>query len=132
MISGSRPGTQPLNLQGIWNSELHPSWGSKYTININIEMNYWVAEVCNLSECHEPFLRMAGELVAPGNKTAKTHYRADGWVTHHNTDLWRGTAPVDGAHWGMWPSGGAWLCQHLWEHYLYTGDIAYLKMPIPS
>ena len=124
MISGSRPGTQPLNLQGIWNNELHPSWGSKYTININIEMNYWVAEVCNLSECHEPFLRMAGELVAPGSKTAKTHYRADGWVTHHNTDLWRGTAPVDGAHWGMWPSGGAWLCQHLWEHYLYTGDIA--------
>ena len=131
MIAGSRPGTQPLNLQGIWNSELHPSWGSKYTININIEMNYWVAEGCNLSECHEPFLRMAGELVAPGDKTAKTHYRADGWVTHHNTDLWRGTAPVDGAHWGMWPSGGAWLCQHLWEHYLYTGDIAYLKKAYP-
>ena len=131
MISGSRPGTQPLNLQGIWNSELHPSWGSKYTININIEMNYWVAEVCNLSECHEPLLRMAGELVAPGSKTAKTHYRADGWMTHHNTDLWRGTAPVDGAHWGMWPSGGAWLCQHLWEHYLYTGDIAHLKKAYP-
>ena len=131
MISGSRPGTQPLNLQGIWNGELHPSWGSKYTININIQMNYWVAEVCNLSECHEPLLRMAGELVAPGSKTAKTHYRADGWVTHHNTDLWRGTAPVDGAHWGMWPSGGAWLCQHLWEHYLYTGDVAYLKKAYP-
>ena len=94
-------------------------------------MNYWVAEVCNLSECHEPFLRMAGELVAPGSKTAKTHYRADGWVTHHNTDLWRGTAPVDGAHWGMWPSGGAWLCQHLWEHYLYTGNMASSKRPIP-
>ncbi|MBT3194684.1 MAG: glycoside hydrolase family 95 protein, partial [Verrucomicrobia bacterium] len=131
MISGSRPGTQPLNLQGIWNYELHPSWGSKYTININIEMNYWVAEVCNLSECHEPFLRMAGELVAPGGKTAETHYRADGWVTHHNTDLWRGTAPVDGAHWGMWPMGGAWLCQHLWEHYLYTGDAEYLGKAYP-
>ncbi|TWU32541.1 glycoside hydrolase family 95 protein [Novipirellula artificiosorum] len=131
MISGSRPGTQPLNLQGIWNSELHPSWGSKYTININIEMNYWVAEVGNLSECHEPFLRMAGELVAPGSKTAKTHYHADGWMTHHNTDLWRGTAPVDGAHWGMWPSGGAWLCQHLWEHYLYTGDMAHLRKAYP-
>ena len=131
MISGSRPGTQPLNLQGIWNYELHPSWGSKYTININIEMNYWVAEVCNLSECHEPFLRMADELVAPGSKTAETHYRADGWMTHHNTDLWRGTAPVDGAHWGMWPSGGAWLCQHLWEHYLYTGDMATLKKAYP-
>ena len=131
MIAGSRPGTQPLNLQGIWNDKINPPWCSKYTININIEMNYWVAEVCNLSECHEPLLRMAGELVAPGSKTAKTHYRADGWVTHHNTDLWRGTAPVDGAHWGMWPSGGAWLCQHLWEHYLYTGDIEFLKKAYP-
>ena len=131
MIAGSRPGTQPLNLQGIWNDKINPPWCSKYTININIEMNYWVAEVCNLSECHEPLLRMAGELVAPGSKTAKTHYRADGWVTHHNTDLWRASAPVDGAHWGMWPSGGAWLCQHLWEHYLYTGDIAYLKKAYP-
>ena len=131
MIAGSRPGTQPLNLQGIWNDKINPPWCSKYTININIEMNYWVAEVCNLSECHEPLLRMAGELVAPGSKTAKTHYRADGWVTHHNTDLWRGTAPVDGAHWGMWPSGGAWLCQHLWEHYLYTGDTEYLKKAYP-
>lgn len=131
MIAGSRPGTQPLNLQGIWNDLVNPPWCSKYTININIQMNYWVAEVCNLSECHEPLLRMAGELVAPGSKTAKTHYHADGWVTHHNTDLWRGTAPVDGARWGMWPSGGAWLCQHLWEHYLYTGDIEFLKKAYP-
>jgi alpha-L-fucosidase 2 len=129
MISGSRPGSQPLNLQGIWNDKIDPPWCSKYTINI--QMNYWVAEVCNLSECHEPFLRMAGELVAPGGKTAETHYRADGWVTHHNTDLWRGTAPVDGAHWGMWPMGGAWLCQHLWEHYLYTGDAEYLGKAYP-
>lgn len=131
MIAGSRPGTQPLNLQGIWNEEIHPPWASKYTININIEMNYWVAEVCNLSECHEPFLRMAEELQEPGSQTAKVHYNADGWVTHHNTDLWRGTAPVDGAHWGMWPTGGAWLCQHLWEHYLYTGDIEFLKKAYP-
>ena len=131
MIAGSRPGTQPLNLQGIWNKDLYPHWCSKYTININIQMNYWVSEVCNLSECHEPFLRMTGELVAPGRKTARTHYRADGWVTHHNTDLWRGTAPVDGAHWGMWPSGGAWLCQHLWEHYLYTGDVEFLRKAYP-
>ena len=131
MIAGSRPGTQPLNLQGIWNNDLYPPWCSKYTININIQMNYWVSEVCNLSECHEPLLRMASELVAPGSQTAKMHYHADGWVTHHNTDLWRGTAPVDGAHWGMWPSGGAWLCQHLWEHYLYTGDIEYLKKAYP-
>lgn len=131
MIAGSRPGTQPLNLQGIWNNDLYPPWCSKYTININIQMNYWVAEACNLSECHEPFLRMVGELVAPGSRTARTHYRADGWVTHHNTDLWRGTAPVDGAHWGMWPTGGAWLCRHLWEHYLYTGDIEFLKKAYP-
>lgn len=131
MIAGSRPGTQPLNLQGIWNEEIHPPWASKYTININIEMNYWVAEVGNLSECHEPFLRMAEELQGPGSQTAKTHYNANGWVTHHNTDLWRGTAPVDGAHWGMWPTGGAWLCQHLWEHYLYNGDAVFLEKVYP-
>ncbi len=131
MIAGSRPGTQPLNLQGIWNDKINPPWGSKYTININIEMNYWVAEVCNLSECHEPLLRMVGELQAPGRNTAKVHYRAGGWVAHHNTDLWRGTAPVDGAQWGMWPMGGAWLCQHLWEHYLYTGDTEHLKKSYP-
>ena len=131
MIAGSRPGTQPLNLQGIWNDKILPPWGSKYTININIEMNYWVAEVCNLSECHEPLLRMVGELQAPGRNTAKVHYRAGGWVAHHNTDLWRGTAPVDGAQWGTWPMGGAWLCQHLWEHYLYTGDTEHLKKSYP-
>ncbi len=127
MIAGSRPGTQPLNLQGIWNETINPMWGSKYTININIQMNYWVAEVCNLSECHEPLLRMVGELQAPGRNTANVHYRAGGWVAHHNTDLWRGTAPVDGAQWGTWPTGGAWLCQHLWEHYLFTGDTEHLK-----
>ena len=131
MIAGSRPGTQPLNLQGIWNNSTIPPWGSKYTININIQMNYWVAEVCNLSEFHEPLLRMVGELQAPGRNTAKVHYRAGGWVTHHNTDLWRGTAPVDGAQWGTWPMGGAWLCQHLWEHYLYTGDTAHLEKSYP-
>ena len=131
MIAGSRPGTQPLNLQGIWNDDIRPMWGSKYTININIQMNYWVAEVCNLSECHEPLLRMVGELQAPGSHTAEVHYRAGGWVAHHNTDLWRGTAPVDGAQWGMWPTGGAWLCQHLWEHYLYTGDAEHLRRSYP-
>ena len=131
MIAGSRPGTQPLNLQGIWNGTIDPPWCSKYTININIQMNYWVAEVCNLSECHEPFLRMVSELQTPGSNTAKVHYHANGWMVHHNTDLWRGTAPVDGAHWGMWPTGGAWLCQHLWEHYLYTGDTEFLKKAYP-
>ncbi|MBX3053144.1 MAG: glycoside hydrolase family 95 protein [Caldilineaceae bacterium] len=131
MIAGSRPGTQPLNLQGIWNDQLRPMWGSKYTININIQMNYWVAEVCNLSECHEPLLRMVGELQSPGAKTAAVHYKAGGWLAHHNTDLWRGTAPVDGAQWGMWQTGGAWLCQHLWEHYLYTGDTEHLSNSYP-
>ena len=131
MIAGSRPGTQPLNLQGIWNDKVWPPWGSKYTININIQMNYWVAEVCNLSECHEPLLRMIGELQGPGASTAKVHYKAGGWVAHHNTDLWRGTAPVDGAQWGMWQTGGAWLCGHLWEHYLYTGDTEHLKKSYP-
>ncbi|MEP4078380.1 glycosyl hydrolase family 95 catalytic domain-containing protein [Haloferula sp.] len=131
MIAGSRPGSQPLNLQGIWNNDMSPPWSSKYTININIQMIYWVAEVANLSECHEPLLRMAAELQEPGKKTAKTHYQAGGWMTHHNTDLWRGTAPVDGAQWGMWPMGGAWLCQHLWEHYLYTGDREHLEKSYP-
>ncbi|MGI9244152.1 MAG: glycoside hydrolase family 95 protein, partial [Verrucomicrobiales bacterium] len=131
MIAGSRPGTQPLNLQGIWSNDLDPPWGSKYTININIQMNYWVAEVCDLSECHEPLLRMVGELQEPGRKTAREHYKASGWMAHHNTDLWRGTAPVDGAQWGMWPMGGAWLCQHLWEHYLYTGDTEHLERSYP-
>jgi alpha-L-fucosidase 2 len=131
MIAGSRPATQPLNLQGIWNDDLRPMWGSKYTININIQMNYWVAEVCNLSECHEPLLRLVGDLQAPGRNTARVHYRAGGWVAHHNTDLWRGTAPVDGAQWGTWPTGGAWLCQHLWEHYLYTGDNEHLRRSYP-
>ncbi|MEP5430105.1 MAG: glycoside hydrolase family 95 protein, partial [Flavobacteriaceae bacterium] len=131
MIAGSRPGTQPLNLQGIWNGTINPPWASKYTININIQMNYWVAEICNLSELHEPFLRMVEELQVPGKNTAQVHYKANGWVTHHNTDLWRGTAPVDGAQWGMWPTGGAWLCQHLWEHYLYSRDVEFLKKAYP-
>ena len=131
MIAGSRPGSQPLNLQGIWNDDMSPPWSSKYTVNINIEMNYWVAEVGNLSECHEPLLRMTAELQEPGKKTAETHYRSGGWMTHHNTDLWRGTAPVDGPQWGMWPMGGAWLCQHLWEHYLFTGDNAHLERSYP-
>ena len=131
MIAGSRPGSQPLNLQGIWNNDLSPPWSSKYTININTEMNYWVAEVGNLAECHEPLIRMIEELQTPGMETANVHYKADGWVTHHNTDLWRGTAPVDGAQWGMWPMGGAWLCQHIWEHYLFSNNTAFLEKSYP-
>jgi len=94
-------------------------------------MNYWLAEVTKLSQCHEPLLRMVSELQEPGSNTAKIHYKANGWVTHHNTDLWRGTTPVDGAHWEMWPTGGTWLCQHLWEHYLFTGDKEFLKKSYP-
>jgi len=131
LVSGSRPGSQPANLQGRWNQDLLPNWGSKYTININTEMNYWPAEVTNLSECHMPLFEMLKDLAENGAKTAKAYYNAGGWVTHHNTDLWRGTAPVDAARYGMWPVGGSWLCQHIWEHYLYTGDVEFLREHYP-
>ena len=127
LISSSRPGTQPANLQGIWNDLLTPPWGSKYTSNINLEMNYWPAELLNLSPMHEPLFKMAEELHEAGKQTAKEHYNAPGWVLHHNTDLWRGTAPINAANHGIWVSGGAWLCHHLWEHYLFTQDKAFLK-----
>ena len=131
LICSSRPGCQPANLQGLWNESMTPPWDSKYTININAEMNYWPAETCNLSECHEPLLRMIGELVEPGGRVARVNYGARGWVAHHNTDLWRATAPIDGPKWGMWPTGGAWLCMHLWEHYLFTPDKEYLEKAYP-
>jgi alpha-L-fucosidase 2 len=131
LISSSRPGTQPANLQGLWNDLMTPPWESKYTININTEMNYWPAETTNLSECHEPLLRMAGELVENGSRTAQTQYGARGWVCHHNTDLWRQTAPIDGPLWGFWPTGGAWLCTHLWTHYEFTGDKNFLARAYP-
>ncbi|MDB5289433.1 MAG: Alpha/beta hydrolase fold-3 domain protein, partial [Phycisphaerales bacterium] len=108
-----------------------PMWGSKYTININTEMNYWPAEVCNLSECHQPLFDMLKDISVTGAKTAKMYYGCGGWVTHHNIDLWRGTAPVDAARFGMWPVGGAWLCQDLWEHYAFTGDRAFLQEYYP-
>ncbi len=131
LISSSRPGTQPAGLQGIWNESMAPPWGGKYTININTEMNYWPAEPCNLAECVEPLIRMVSELAETGATTAKDMYGARGWVTHHNTDLWRATAPIDGPNWGMWPTGGAWLCLHLWDRYAYSGDRAYLKSVYP-
>ncbi|PRY53170.1 alpha-L-fucosidase 2 [Arcticibacter pallidicorallinus] len=131
LISSSQPGGQPANLQGIWNGSLRPAWDSKYTININAQMNYWPAEKTNLSELHEPFLRMVKELAATGQKTAKDMYGARGWVAHHNTDIWRTTGAVDGAFWGAWTNGGGWTSQHLWEHYLYTGDVAFLKSAYP-
>ena len=131
LISSSRPGTQPTNLQGIWNNSLGPPWGSKYTININTEMNYWPAEVTNLAECAEPLFAMIDDLSHTGAKMAHDQYGAGGWVAHHNTDLWRATGPVDGAFWGMWPCGGAWLCDALWEHYLFGGDQAFLARAYP-
>lgn len=131
LISSSQPGGQPANLQGIWCNSMHPAWDSKYTININTEMNYWPAEVTNLSETHQPLFQMLKELSVSGEETAKVMYGADGWVTHHNTDLWRVTSPIDFAAAGMWPTGGAWLCQHLWEHYLYTGNEGFLAEIYP-
>lgn len=131
LISSSRPGTQPANLQGIWNDSMSPPWGSKYTININTQMNYWPAEVANLSECTAPLFAMIKDLSETGGVMARDHYGAAGWVTHHNTDLWRATGPIDSAFYGLWPSGGAWLCRHLWEHYLYTGDRKFLAEAYP-
>jgi alpha-L-fucosidase 2 len=131
LISSSQPGGQPANLQGIWNDQANPAWDSKYTININTEMNYWPAEKANLSELHEPLFRMIRELSETGRQTASSMYGADGWVAHHNTDIWRISGVVDGAFWGMWPMGSAWLSQHLWERYLYTGDRAFLEAFYP-
>ncbi|WMI66212.1 glycoside hydrolase family 95 protein [Aestuariibaculum sp. YM273] len=131
LISCSQPGGQPANLQGIWNDMLFPPWESKYTMNINAEMNYWPSELTNLSEMHEPFIQLAREVAETGKETAKIMYNANGWVLHHNTDIWRITGPIDMAASGMWPTGGAWLCQDLWERYLYTGDTEYLKEIFP-
>jgi alpha-L-fucosidase 2 len=131
LICSSQPGTQPANLQGIWNDRLLPSWDSKYTTNINAEMNYWPAEVTNLSELHDPFLQMVKELSETGAQTAQTMYGCRGWVLHHNTDIWRITGPVDRAASGMWPSGGAWVSQHLWYRYLYTGNKDFLASMYP-
>lgn len=132
LISSSQPGGQPANLQGIWNHKMDPPWGSKYTININTEMNYWPAEESNLSELHEPLIAMVKDLSVTGQETAKVMYGARGWVTHHNTDLWRITGPVDAINYAMWPMGGAWLSRHLYEKYLYNGDKAYLKTVYPA
>ncbi len=131
LICSSQPGGQPANLQGIWNPHTDPPWGSKYTTNINAEMNYWPAELTNLAEMHQPLIDMVKDLTASGQSTAKILYGARGWVLHHNTDIWRMTGPIDGP-WGLWPTGNAWLCQHLWERYLYNGDKDYLRSIYPS
>jgi alpha-L-fucosidase 2 len=122
LISSSRPGSQPANLQGLWNDRLAAPWGSKYTININTEMNYWPAEPTNLAECVRPLIDMVKDLSVSGARTARVNYGARGWVAHHNTDLWRATAPIDGPQWGLWPTGGAWLSKHLWDAYDYSRD----------
>ncbi|MGI5521342.1 glycosyl hydrolase family 95 catalytic domain-containing protein [Micromonospora sp. CA-259024] len=132
LISSSRPGTQPANLQGIWNDQLNPSWDSKYTINANLPMNYWPADSTNLSECYGPVFDMISDLVVTGARTAQVQYGAGGWVTHHNTDAWRATSVVDGAFWGMWQTGGAWLATMIWDHYLFTGDIHFLRANYPA
>lgn len=127
LISSSRPGTQPTNLQGIWNDLLNPPWGSKYTTNINMEMNYWPTEILNLSALNEPLFNKIKGLSISGKETAKSYYNAKGWVLHHNTDLWNGTAPINASNHGIWVSGGGWLSQHLWEHYLFSKDKKFLE-----
>ena len=127
LICSSQPGGQPANLQGIWNDEYMAPWDSKYTININAQMNYWPAEVCGLQESLVPFFGMIKDLSETGAVTARQMYGCDGWMAHHNTDIWRVAGPVDGAFWGMYPNGGAWLATHLWQHYLYTLDKDFLK-----
>ncbi len=129
LISSSQSGTQPANLQGIWNPDgrQYPAWDSKYTSNINVEMNYWPAEVCNLAECHEPFLQMVAEVAQTGQRTAKLMYGARGWTLHHNTDIWRATGAVDYHPCAVWPTCNAWFCSHIWEHFLYSGDVDFLR-----
>ena len=131
LISSSRPGGQPANLQGIWADQLYPAWDSKYTVNINTEMNYWPSEITNLTEMNEPLVQMLKELSVTGRQTARDMYGANGWVLHHNTDIWRINGPVDGAYWGMWPMGGAWLSQHLFDKYEFSGDKKYLESVYP-
>ncbi|MEV5447500.1 glycoside hydrolase family 95 protein, partial [Streptomyces sp. NPDC052644] len=132
LISSSRPGTQPANLQGIWNDSLTPQWDSKYTINANLPMNYWPADTTNLSECFLPVFDMVKDLTVTGARVAQAQYGAGGWVTHHNTDAWRGASVVDGALWGMWQTGGAWLGTMIWDHYLFTGDLGFLQANYPA
>ncbi len=127
LISSSRPGTQPANLQGIWNAYQNPSWDSKYTTNINTEMNYWPVETANLSELAEPLVRLVEDVTDQGNEVAREHYGASGWVLHQNTDIWRVAAPMDGPTWGTFTTGGAWLTTQLWEHYLFTQDKKFLQ-----
>jgi alpha-L-fucosidase 2 len=126
LLSSSREGTYPANLQGIWNNNLNPSWDSKYTVNINTEMNYWPVEILNIAECHNALFKMIGEVVPAGEKVARNHYNARGWVLHHNTDLWRGAAPINASNHGVWVSGSGWMAHHYWEHFLFSRDKDFL------
>lgn len=127
MIAGSRPGGQPLNLQGIWNDKLLPPWTSAYTVNINLEMNYWPAELTNLSECHQPYFKAIEELATRGKAIAKSMFGASGWTANHNTSIWRNAGPVDNCSCSFWPVAAGWLVSHFWEHYLFTGDEKFLR-----
>lgn len=135
LIASSRPNTQAANLQGIWNQELRAPWSSNYTININTQMNYWLSETCNLTECGEPLIELIKNLSHTGEKTARLHHNSKGWVSHHNSDIWAHTAPVgprtaeeaDCTGYAYWPMSSGWLCRHLFEHYLFTGDLDFLK-----
>ncbi len=131
LIASSRPGCLPANLQGLWNDSLKPPWNCDYHLNINLQMNYWPAESCNLAECHLPLFDLLDSLREPGRKTAKVHYGCAGFVAHHLTDLWGFTAPADGAGWGLWPTGAAWCCQHPWEHFAFGRDLAFLRKVYP-
>jgi alpha-L-fucosidase 2 len=131
LIACSRPGSQPANLQGIWNDKTSAPWGGKYTININTQMNYWPAEPTSLPELVEPLIALVSDIAQTGERMAKAMYGARGWVAHHNTDLWRATGPIDGAKYGVWPTGGAWLCKHVWDHYDYGRDRSYLARVYP-
>ena len=132
LVSCSQPGGQAANLQGIWNDKLFPSWDSKYTTNINLEMNYWPSEVTNLADLNEPLFRLIDEVSQTGAVTAREQYGKNGWVLHHNTDIWRVTGGIDRSPSGMWMTGGAWLCQHLWQHYLFSGDKEFLRRVYPT
>lgn len=127
LIASSRPGTFPANLQGIWNQDMKPSWGSKYTANINLEMNYWLANISRLAACNQPLFSLIEDVSQTGRATARTHYNARGWVIHHNTDQWRGTAPINASDHGIYAGTAGWLCTHLWEHFLYTQDTLFLR-----
>jgi alpha-L-fucosidase 2 len=132
LISSSRPGTQPANLQGIWNEQMFPQWESKYTLNANLPMNYWPAGSTNLAECYQPVFDLIGGVTQTGARVAEAQYGAGGWVTHHNTDGWRGASVVDAAFWGMWQTGGAWLALNTWDHYRFTGDVEMLESNYPA